>query len=68
MPIFEYRCNTCEAEFEKRVRFSEADLIPLCPECASPDTEKKISIFGMTAFGSRSSSNESSCGSSGGFR
>ncbi len=69
MPLYEYRCNECGEEFEKMVRFSEADRSPACPECQGIDTKKKISTFasigGSQSVGSASSA--SSCGSRGGF-
>lgn len=69
MPIYEYECNKCGEPFEKMVRFSEADLIPVCPKCESKDTHKKISIvvsFGTSGLGAAISSG-SSCGSSRSF-
>jgi len=69
MPIYEYECRECGEPFEKMVRFSEADLLPACPKCASNDTRKKISAvasFGVSGYGVLDSSS-SSCGSSGGF-
>lgn len=68
MPLYEYRCNECGETFEKMVRFSDADQIPVCPKCASPDTRKKVSA--VASFGSApssSGSSSSSCGSRGGF-
>jgi putative FmdB family regulatory protein len=69
MPLYEYHCNECGEEFEKMVRFSEADLGPTCPTCQSRDTKKKISSFASlgSSLGWTSSSTSSSCGSSGGF-
>jgi len=72
MPLYEYICRQCGGTFEKMVRFSEADLSPVCPSCASSDTQKKVSV--AAAFGSSSSSGggagssgfASSCGSRGG--
>ena len=69
MPLYEYHCINCEEEFERIVRFSEADLTPACPFCGKKDTRKKISIaasFGSSSSGSVTSSG-SSCGSGGGF-
>jgi putative FmdB family regulatory protein len=69
MPIYEYECKHCGEPFEKMVRFSEADQLPVCPKCESKDTRKKISAvvsFGTSNIGV-SSSSSSSCGSSGGF-
>jgi len=69
MPLYEYRCAECGAEFEKMLRFSESDLSPACPKCESPQTQKKLSkvvSFGPASAG-LSSSSASSCGSRGGF-
>ncbi len=69
MPIYEYECNQCGEPFEKMVRFSEADHIPICPKCASNDTRKKISAvvsFGTSGLGAASSS-AGGCTSSGAF-
>lgn len=43
MPLYEYQCEKCHEEFEKIVRYSEADLVPACPVCGSQQTNKKIS-------------------------
>ena len=69
MPLYEYRCNECGGEFEKRLSFSETDRLPVCPRCESRNTQKKLSkvvSFGTVSAGSAISSG-SSCGSSGGF-
>ena len=68
MPLYEYRCNQCGETFERMVRFSEVDLSPVCPKCASTDTKTKVSM--AAAFGggtSGASCGGSSCGSHGGF-
>jgi putative FmdB family regulatory protein len=69
MPLYEYKCNDCGEQFEKMIRFSEANAIPTCPKCASLDTQKKLSS--IAAMGSSSSGNdssyESSCSSGRGF-
>jgi putative FmdB family regulatory protein len=69
MPLYEYLCNECGDEFEKMVRFSEADQSPACPACKSQDTSKKISRIASFAgsISGTSVSTGSSCGSSGGF-
>jgi putative FmdB family regulatory protein len=69
MPIYEYHCNECGEAFEMMLRFSEADRIPVCPRCESPNTQKKLSK--VVSFGTGSSdvsdSTSSGCGSHGGF-
>lgn len=69
MPLYEYRCKDCGAEFEKQLRFSEADQKPACPKCNSSQTRKKISSVVSFAANSASSSTGagSSCSTGGGF-
>ena len=68
MPIYDYRCKECGAEFEKLMRLSEADRSPLCPECGSPDTHKQITTFASpTSSSSSKGSASSGCGSSSRF-
>ena len=42
MPIFEYKCNHCEKEFEKLVFAGEENTIS-CPKCKSLEVVKKMS-------------------------
>jgi putative FmdB family regulatory protein len=69
MPIYEYQCSECGDEFEKMVRFSEADRNPACPACQSENTKKKISTFASlgSSFNGTNVSANSNCGSNGGF-
>jgi|WetSurMetagenome_2_1015567.scaffolds.fasta_scaffold539536_1 putative FmdB family regulatory protein len=73
MPLYEYHCNDCGEDFDKMVRFSEADRTQACPKCESQETHKKISVaasfgsFGSSLSSAGSSSSSSSCGSRGGF-
>ena len=69
MPLYEYICRNCGKEFEKMIKFSEADLQPDCPDCQSHDTQKKISLFASVGSSSDRSYgiSGSSCGTSGGF-
>ncbi len=62
MPIFEYTCDQCEAEFEKLVRRS-ADEIE-CPKCGGSAVTRQASAFAFKSGGGRfvsSSSKGSSC-------
>ncbi|MBI4653719.1 MAG: zinc ribbon domain-containing protein [Nitrospirae bacterium] len=65
MPIFEYKCQTCEEEFEKLVSGTNVEIS--CPKCGSRDVKKKFSVFGMSGvekqISSCSSCNATSCGS-----
>lgn len=41
MPLYEYSCRDCEAQFELLIRGGEE---PRCPECESDDLEKLLSV------------------------
>ncbi len=56
MPIYEYRCQKCEHEFEELV-FSKEQKIN-CPQCNNDGVTKGFSTFGVGA-----SSAEHPCGS-----
>ncbi len=50
MPIYEYRCRACDTRFEELVRGSDPAVA--CPECASADAERLLSVFaGVGAAG-----------------
>ena len=53
MPIFEYRCKQCGADFETIVRSS---TVPACPRCESTELDKQLSVF---AVGSASHGHQS---------
>ncbi len=42
MPIYEYECDKCKAEFEKLVFANETEGIK-CPECDSAKVTKQMS-------------------------
>ncbi len=66
MPIYEYYCPDCNAEFEKLVRLSEANVIPDCPACGKKHAQKKLSAFATSGGSIGHSTSVSSCGSGGG--
>lgn len=54
MPLYEYNCQDCGEDFDKLVRFSEADQMPECPSCGEINTQKKISagaVIGVNSGG-----------------
>ena len=59
MPLYEYHCHTCGANFEKMVRFSEQEQAPECPQCKSRDTRKRISLFAGAGSSSASTTFDS---------
>ena len=60
MPLYEYTCSDCGEDFDKLVKFSEADQIPDCPECGDGNTHKKISAGAMIGVSSSGSSRAAS--------
>ena len=50
MPIYEYRCNQCEREFEKYVQGAQARIE--CPACASERVTRRLSMVGVRSSGS----------------
>ena len=49
MPIYEYRCNQCEREFEKYVPSAQAEVA--CPACQSARVTRRLSGFGLRSAG-----------------
>ena len=58
MPLYEYRCETCDHRFETLVRSGEQ---PTCPSCAGVALEKLMSTFAV-ADGARRDPAPSGCG------
>lgn len=51
MPIYEYKCDTCETRFEKLVRGSDdADNLS-CPSCGKRHLSQEYSTFSARANG-----------------
>jgi len=50
MPIYEYRCITCDAEFEKLMKIDAP--LPQCSSCGSAEVKKKVSASGFVLKGS----------------
>jgi putative FmdB family regulatory protein len=44
MPIYEYACRGCSADFEELVSLSAAEAVR-CPSCGSTRVEKQLSSF-----------------------
>lgn len=66
MPIYEYRCEACGAEFEKRVaRPSDSDGVE-CPSCGKPHPTQRYSTFAAVTGGSKADSAAPSCSQAGG--
>jgi putative FmdB family regulatory protein len=53
MPIYEYRCNECEREFERYV--SGASVAVECPTCQSERVMRRLSVVSRLNLGASSS-------------
>ena len=51
MPIYEYRCSSCEHELEALQKFSDAPLVT-CPSCSAATLVKQVSAAGFQLKGS----------------
>ena len=70
MPLYEYRCASCDDRFEEFRSFSDADHGVSCPACGSEDVKRQLAAFATStssASGSRGSGGGSCGGGSRGF-
>jgi putative FmdB family regulatory protein len=51
MPIYEYRCQSCDHELEVMQKLSDPELND-CPACGEPELKKLISPVGFRLKGS----------------
>jgi putative FmdB family regulatory protein len=51
VPIYEYRCESCEHKLEKLQKMSEGDLVD-CPECNNPSLKRLVSAPSFRLSGS----------------
>ena len=52
MPIYEYQCKKCSAEFERLRSMAEMDKASACPKCKSRATRRKVSMQFAVGAGS----------------
>ena len=65
MPIYEYRCQSCETEFEDLVRLGTPDEDIECPSCGEHNATRLLSVFANQSKGPAVATGSSSCGPSG---
>ena len=51
MPIYEYKCQACDAKFEQLVRSMGDEPKVKCPDCGSPKTARALSVFAVSTGG-----------------
>ena len=62
MPIYEYGCLACGAEFEK---FVQAPTAVACPSCQSDRVSRRLSVIGVKV-GARAAGSAAPMGGQGG--
>ena len=50
MPLYEYRCPSCDRQFELLIR---GGAVPACPTCGSTTVEKILSMFAVSSEGTQ---------------
>ena len=65
MPIYEYRCEDCGAEFEKRVARAADSADVGCPSCGQRQVAMRLSTFSVAVGGSKRSGSIPGCPSAG---
>lgn len=63
MPIYEYHCATCSADFEKLVLPS---TVVSCPTCQGLELTRRVSVFGVKTGSSLLAPTGGGCGCSAG--
>ena len=66
MPIYEYRCDDCGAEFEKRVNRVADSAGVGCPTCGKDHVTMRLSTFAAVTGGSKQSAAMPACSSAAG--
>jgi len=51
MPIYEYKCQACESQFERIRSIKEADADLECEYCQSHNVKRGISLFNASSGG-----------------
>lgn len=47
MPIYEYRCQQCGADFSRLMRMADADVQVECTQCGGEQTSRVLSAFAI---------------------
>jgi putative FmdB family regulatory protein len=66
MPIYEYHCQDCQADFEMMRSMQDADAATVCTHCQGTNIKRKLSLFNATSSGRALTGNNSCSSCSGG--
>jgi putative FmdB family regulatory protein len=65
MPMYEYRCRSCEAVFERRLSFEERYRPQTCPGCGGADAALLMSVPAAVRGAASASSDAPVCPTTG---
>lgn len=65
MPVYEYRCEDCGEQFERRLPFSMADSAVPCTDCGEGHAKKILQTFAIGAQSPTHVQNTTTASSSG---
>ena len=51
MPIYEFECQSCHTKFDHLARTMAGSPAVNCPQCASAETRRALSVFAVAAEG-----------------
>jgi len=66
MPIYDYRCEACNARYEVYHKVREVAEDVVCPVCSSPKHKKMMSVPAAPSMGSGASASYGECDNAGG--
>ncbi|MCF7809445.1 zinc ribbon domain-containing protein [bacterium] len=61
MPIYEFICSKCNAEFDKLTSFDWKSAGVSCPKCGSAELTRVVSRVGVKSGGKMLSSDSEAC-------
>jgi len=61
MPIYEFICSKCNAEFDKLTSFDWKSAGVSCPECGSEELNRIVSLVGVKSGGKMLGSGSDAC-------
>jgi putative FmdB family regulatory protein len=67
MPLYEYECRSCGAQFEKLILNRRTKVV--CKSCGGKQVDRRLSTFAIASSGSRPAATPDAgpCGSCGAF-
>lgn len=62
MPIYEYTCTSCGAQFDQLIRSAQDEQSVTCPKCSARKVERRPSVFAAHGSTAATSQPRGGCG------